>query len=58
MHACGGNFTAVPIFVSRHSDFGIKSYGESLDSSCEKSRVPVQKDKESSLGLYVTRQLI
>ena len=32
------------------------SYGESWDSSCEKSVVPVKKHE--CLGLYVTTQLI
>ena len=50
------------------SDFVAYSYGESWDSSCEKSRVPVQnqwvpvKKKRvrnwKCLGHYVTRQLI
>ena len=50
------------------SDFVINSYGESWDSSCEKSWVPVQNQwipvkkkwvrNWKFLGLYVTRQLI
>ena len=45
------------------SDFVRNSYGETWDSSCEKSRVVVQNywvpvQKPESLGLYVTTQLI
>ena len=43
----------------KHSDFVTTSYGESWDSSSEKSRVPPQKETGPTFsGLYVTRQLI
>ena len=55
-------------FWNYNSDFVTDSYGESWDSSCETSRVPVQnqwvpvKKKRvrnwKCLGLYVTRQLM
>ena len=44
-----------------HKDFVTNSYGESWDSSCEKSWVLVQNQwilNWKCLGLYVTRQLI
>ena len=47
LYACGG--------------FVANSYGESWDSTYEKSRVPVQNQRVRNwkcLGLYVTRQLI
>ena len=36
-------------FMDSYSDFVTNSYGVSLDSSCEKSWVPVKKKKESEI---------
>ena len=49
------------ILTILYSDFVTNSYGESRNSFCEKSWVPVEKNKRVQnwkyLGLYVTRQL-
>ena len=49
--------TAVFFVANSYGDYW-DSYYEKLEVPVHNQRVPVQKHKESRLGLYVTRQLI